>query len=186
DGALLAFLVLLLLDEVLLAGVVVALGDLVIHPLDRLLFPPVRAGRAVERLGRPQRIVRQLDGGGTLGAEPAQRVWGVRVALDVDDLVVLRLDELSAAARAVRAGAREQRGEIPATALVVADDEGLVRAREVGTGIGEALHPDGAPGDVNGDDDVAILLNRVGEAHGGDAPSPLIPAPMAGMRMRAS
>src|SRR4029453_13439197 len=57
DDVLLAVLVLFLLDEVLLARVVVALGDLVVHPLQRLLLPLVRAGRAVERLGRSQRGV---------------------------------------------------------------------------------------------------------------------------------
>src|SRR6266850_6545222 len=66
--------------------------------------------------------------------------------------------------------ARVQRGEIPAAALVVADDEGLLGAREIGARISEALHPDGAPGGINGDDDVAILLNRVGEAHGAMPP----------------
>ena len=107
DGDHVAVLVLLLLDEVLLAGVVVALGDLLVHPLQRLLLPLLRAGRAVERLGRPQRVVGELDGRRALGAEPAQRVRRVRVALDVDDLAVLGVDQLTAADRAVRTDAGE-------------------------------------------------------------------------------
>src|SRR5258707_4885849 len=66
--------------------------------------------------------------------------------------------------------ARVQGGEIPPAALVVADDEGLLGAREVGADIGETLPSDGAPGVVNGDADVAVLLNRVGEAHGAMPP----------------
>jgi hypothetical protein len=61
--------------------------------------------------------------------------------------------------------ARVQRGEVRATTPVVADDEGLFRAREVGAGVGGALDPDGLAGGVDGDDDVAILLDGVGETH---------------------
>src|SRR5213596_2199257 len=50
------------------------------------------------------------------------------------------------------------------------DDEGLRGAREVGAGVGDTLDPDGVPGGVHGDDDVAILLDRVGEAHGAPPP----------------
>src|SRR2546422_9809811 len=62
--------------------------------------------------------------------------------------------------------ARVQRGEVRATPLVVADDEGLLGAREVGAGVGDTLDPDDVPDGVDRNDDVAILLHRVGEAHG--------------------
>src|SRR5262249_20067499 len=55
---------------------------------------------------------------------------------------------------------RVERREAGLAARVVADDEGLLRAREVGTGIGDALHPDGVTTRIDGDDDVAILLDR--------------------------
>src|SRR6267378_3632913 len=61
---------------------------------------------------------------------------------------------------------RVQRGEVRATPLVVTDDEGLLGAREIGAGVGETLDPYGLSGGVDGDDDVAILLHRGGEAHG--------------------
>src|SRR5947207_10874495 len=96
-----AILVLLLLDEVLLAGVVVALGDLGVHPLERLLLPRARTRRAVERLRRPQGVVRELDGGRALRAQPALRVRCVGITLDVDDAIALGVDELAAADRAV-------------------------------------------------------------------------------------
>src|SRR5207237_10483946 len=82
DGDLLAVLVLLLLDEVFLAGVVVAPGDLLVHPLDRLLLPRLRAGRAIERAARPQRVVGELDRRGALGTTPSQHVRSVRVSLE--------------------------------------------------------------------------------------------------------
>src|SRR5207247_4293324 len=63
---LLVLLRLLLLDEVLLTRLVIALGDLVVHPLERLLLPRLRSGRAIERLGRPQRVVGELGGGRAL------------------------------------------------------------------------------------------------------------------------
>src|SRR5207247_3641878 len=44
----------------------------------------------------------------TFRAEPAQRVRGVRVPFDVDDLVVPGVDELPAAHRAIRADAGER------------------------------------------------------------------------------
>src|SRR2546425_11042255 len=66
--------------------------------------------------------------------------------------------------------ARVQRGEVRATPLVVTDDEGLLGAREVRAGVGDTLDPDGVRGGVHGDDDVAILLDRVGEAHGAPPP----------------
>src|SRR5882672_3634737 len=59
-----------------------------------------------------------------------------------------------------------QRGEARARALVIADDEGLLGAGEVGADVGDTLDPDGVSDGVDGDDDVAILLDRVGEAHG--------------------
>src|SRR5207247_6746784 len=62
-----------------------------------------------------------------------------------------------------------QRSEVRATPLVT-DDEGLRGAREVGAGVGDTLDPDGVPGGVHSDDDVAILLDRVGEAHGAPPP----------------
>src|SRR3989441_555098 len=65
--------------------------------------------------------------------------------------------------------ARVQRGEVRATPLVVTDDEGLLGAREVRAGVGDTLDPDGVRGGVHGDDDVAILPDRVGEGPG--APS---------------
>src|SRR5258707_2780371 len=79
--------------------------SLVVHPVERLLLPLVRAGRPVHGLGRPQRVVGELDGGRALRAEPAQGVRGVGMPLDVDDLVALGVDELDAPDRAVRADA---------------------------------------------------------------------------------
>jgi hypothetical protein len=102
DRHLLAVLVLLLLHEILLARVVVALGDLLVHPVERLLLPLVRAGRAVHGLGRPQRVVGELDGGRALRAEAAEGMRRVGMPLDVDDLVALRVHELDAADRAFR------------------------------------------------------------------------------------
>src|SRR5262249_24888369 len=61
--------------------------------------------------------------------------------------------------------ARIQRGEAGSTAGVVTDDEGLLGAREVGTRVADTLDPDGLAVGVDSDHDVAILLDRVGEAH---------------------
>src|SRR3989454_303816 len=107
---LLAFLRLLLLDEILLTRVVIALGHLLVHPLQRLLLPLVRTGRPIERLGGPKRVVGELDGGRALRAQGAERVGRVGIALDVDDLVVLGVDELAAAHGAVRTHASEDFG----------------------------------------------------------------------------
>src|SRR5438093_262133 len=85
-----------------LVRVVVAPGDLVVHPVELLLLPRVRPGRAVERLRGPQRVVGELDGRRALGTEPAQGVRSVGIALDVDDLAVLGVDQLATAHRAVR------------------------------------------------------------------------------------
>src|SRR6266850_535678 len=65
-----------------------------------------------------------------------------------------------------------QRGEVRAAPRVVTDDESLFGAREVGADVGDTLDPDGVSDGVDGDDDVAVLLHRVGEAHGA-RPSPL-------------
>src|SRR5207249_9818130 len=69
--------------------------------------PRVRAGRAVARLGRTQRVVGELDGRRALWTPPSQRVRGVGVALDVDDLAVLGVDQLATAHRAVGTHAAE-------------------------------------------------------------------------------
>src|SRR5262249_56545716 len=58
-----------------------------------------------------------------------------------------------------------ERREAGLAASVVADDQGLFRTRQVGTGIADTLHPDGLAARVDGDDDVAILLDRIREAH---------------------
>src|SRR6185503_12775326 len=76
-----------------------------VHPLERLLLPAVRAGGPVERLDRAEGIVRELDGRRALGAEPAEGVGRVGITLDVDDLVALGIDELTTAHRTVRADA---------------------------------------------------------------------------------
>src|SRR2546425_5620693 len=78
--------------------------------------------------------------------------------------------------------ARVQRGEVRATPLVVTDDEGLLGAREVGAGVGDAPDPDGVSDGIDGDDDVAVLLHRVGEAHGA-LPSPLSSALWPALRL---
>src|SRR5262249_3370945 len=105
DRDVLAVLVLLRLDEVLLARVVIALGDLLVHPLERLLLPLVGPRRAVERLDGAPGVVGELDGRRTLRAQAAQRMGRVRVALDVENLVALGIDELAAAYCAVRTDA---------------------------------------------------------------------------------
>src|SRR5262249_46369362 len=110
DGDVLAVLVLLGLDEVLLARVVVALGDLLVHPLEGLLLPLVGPGRAVERLDGAQGVVGELNGRRALRAQAAQRMGRVRIALDVEDLVALGIDELTAAHGAVRANAARDLG----------------------------------------------------------------------------
>src|SRR5919204_3635345 len=61
--------------------------------------------------------------------------------------------------------ARVERGQVRAHPRVVADDEGLFGARQVGARVGVALDSHGLAGGVDGDDDVAILLDGVGEAH---------------------
>src|SRR5207302_3726242 len=73
DDVLLAVLVLLCLDEILLARVVVPLRDLLVHPLDRLLFPRLGARRAIQRLRGTERIVRELDRRRALRTETSQR-----------------------------------------------------------------------------------------------------------------
>src|SRR5919108_4776966 len=61
--------------------------------------------------------------------------------------------------------ARIQRGEVGRTIDVVGKDEGLLGARELGTGVGGALHPDRLAGRIHRNDDVAILLEGVGQTH---------------------
>ena len=98
------------LDEALVAGLFHALGDLGHHPVERLLLPPVTAGRPVETLGEALVVDRELVGRRPLGAERALRVRRVGIALDVDDLAVLDVDELGAAHRAVGTNTGEDLG----------------------------------------------------------------------------
>src|SRR6266516_4121087 len=58
-----------------------------------------------------------------------------------------------------------EQGQVRATAYIVGNDESLLGARQVGTAIGGALDANGLAGGVDRDDDVAILLEGVGEAH---------------------
>src|SRR5207245_7168794 len=80
--------------------------DLVVHPLDGLLFPLLRARRPVERHGGSQRVVRALYGRRALGTELAQGVWSVRMPFDVDDAVAIGIHELIAADGASGTAAR--------------------------------------------------------------------------------
>src|SRR5207248_11482542 len=75
--------------------------------------------------------------------------------------------------------------KISARPPVVADDEGLFRARKVGTGLGLAPDPNGLGGEVDSDNDVTGLLDGVGEAHR-RASCASSPASNAGNRWQAS
>src|ERR671934_2438122 len=55
--------------------------------------------------------------------------------------------------------------EIGTASCVIADDEGLLGARDVCTGVALAPCPNGLRDEIDCDDDVAILLDGVREAH---------------------
>src|SRR5215470_1724750 len=61
--------------------------------------------------------------------------------------------------------ARVEGAKVRAALGVIADDEGLLRAREVGTGVRGALDPNDPSGGIHCDDDVAILLQGVRKTH---------------------
>ena len=98
------------LDEGLVAGLLHPLRDLLHHPVERLLLPFVAPRGAVHALGDAPLVQRQLVGGRPFRTQRALGVGRVGVALDVDDLVVLDVDELGAPDRAVRTDARERLG----------------------------------------------------------------------------
>ena len=81
------------------------LGDPLHRPVERLDLPLLGVRRAIEHgadaLGREQHAERA----GALGAERALVDRAARIALDVDGLAVLRVDQLAAADRAIGADA---------------------------------------------------------------------------------
>ena len=87
--------------EVGVAGRLDALGDLVQRPVQRPRLPVIGVGSAVEDMGDAMRIDGELEGVGPLGAEVALADGTVRIALDVDELAALGVDELPAADGAV-------------------------------------------------------------------------------------
>ena len=91
------------LHEARVAGLLHPLGDLLHHPVERLLLPPIAACRPVHGLRPAPRVDRELVRGRALRAERALGVRRVGIALDVDDLAVLDVDKLGAAHRAVGA-----------------------------------------------------------------------------------
>src|SRR5215216_1793836 len=86
-----------------LAGGHDPVGDHLHRHLQVQLLPLGAVGAAVLDLGLAQRGGDQVLGGGALGAEPAAADRAVGVTLDLDDLLVLDVDALAAADRAVRA-----------------------------------------------------------------------------------
>src|SRR2546428_1095443 len=86
-----------LLDERLVAGLLDQLGDPVHRPLELDDLPVRRAGLAVQHLRRPVGIHVELIDRRALGAEGALVVRAARVAFDVDDLPVDRVDQGGAA-----------------------------------------------------------------------------------------
>ena len=93
------------LDEIGVTGLLDQVGDAVQRPVQRLLLPVVTERRAILDSGQPVRVSDELERVGALGAQPAVADRAAPVALDVDDLFVLGVDELAAADRAVRANA---------------------------------------------------------------------------------
>src|SRR5439155_7926578 len=76
--------------------------------LERPLLPRARPRGAVEHPRGPVGVDVELEGGRALGAEVAAGDGASRVALDVDDLAVDRMDERPAADGAVGADARSR------------------------------------------------------------------------------
>ena len=78
-----------------------ALGDLVQRPVERARLPVVGERGAVQDLGDAVRVDGELEGVGPLGAERALVDGAFGIALDVDELAALGVDELAAADGAV-------------------------------------------------------------------------------------
>src|SRR3989441_11529482 len=106
-----------LLDERLVAGLLDQLGHAVHGPLELDDFPILRAGFAVQDLGRPVRVEVELVDRRALGAEGALVVRAARIAFDVDDLAVDGVDEGRTPDRAERANARRRLGVLDAQLL---------------------------------------------------------------------
>src|SRR5438874_13547801 len=58
-----------------------------------------------------------------------------------------------------------ERGEIRAAARIVGNDESLLGAGQIRTRIGGGLDADGPLDEIDGDDNVTVVLEGVGEAH---------------------
>src|SRR5262249_30257735 len=87
-----------------------ARGDAREGPVPRLLFPGLAAGRPVEHLLEPPRIVHDLDGGRALAAQGAFADGVAGVTFDVDDGSRLRGNDLAAADAAEGADRRGRSG----------------------------------------------------------------------------
>src|SRR5581483_11198137 len=83
---------------------------LVHGPVQRADFPLVGEWGAVKDASDTVRVDGELEGVGPLGAESALVDRAARVALDVDDLAGLGVDELAAADGAIRADGLRHRG----------------------------------------------------------------------------
>ena len=92
--------------EVGVTGLLGALGDAVQRPVQRPGFPVVGEGGAVEDVGDAVGVDGELEGVGPLGAESALVDGAFGIALDVDELASLGVDELSATDGAVGAHGR--------------------------------------------------------------------------------
>src|SRR2546422_8890140 len=103
-----------LLDERFVAGLLDQLGHAVHSPLELHDLPVLGPPLAVQDLGGPVRIHMELVNRRALGAEGALVVRAARVAFDVDDLAVDRVDQGRASDRAERANARRRLGVLDA------------------------------------------------------------------------
>src|SRR5262249_11079572 len=91
--------------EVGVAGGLHPLGDPLHRPVERLRLPLVRVRGPVEDLRDAVRVDGELEGVRPLRAERALIDRAAGVALNVDELTTLRVDELAAPDGAVRADA---------------------------------------------------------------------------------
>src|SRR6187200_2125275 len=117
------------------------LGDAVERPVERAGLPVIGMRCPVEDLGYPVRVHGELVGIGPLGAEGALVDGALGVALDVDQLAALGVDELRAPHGAVGAeafgdgGAAEAGGLVePLPAVGLVGGGGAGPAGEIGHG----------------------------------------------------
>src|SRR2546430_15181776 len=115
-----------LLDERLVAGLLDQLGHPVHGPLELDDLPIAGAGLAVQHFGGPVRVHVELIDRRALGAEGALVVRAARVAFDVDDLAVDRVDQGRASDRAEWANARRRLGVLDAQLLRPRDRKSVV------------------------------------------------------------